>query len=76
MDPDPGDPKTCGSCGSGSPTLQQTMAKVVIKQFYYRKITLGQLSILLSSNTTPLVVLVVWFGISAKEEKGACFPRL
>jgi hypothetical protein len=21
MDPDPGDPKTCGACGSGSPTL-------------------------------------------------------
>ncbi len=21
MDSDPGDPKTCGSCGSGSPTL-------------------------------------------------------
>jgi hypothetical protein len=24
MDPDPGGPKTCGSCGSGSPTLKIT----------------------------------------------------
>jgi len=26
-DPDPGGPKTCGSCGSGSPTLVKTVNK-------------------------------------------------
>jgi hypothetical protein len=25
MDPEPGGPKTCGSCGSGSPTLVKTI---------------------------------------------------
>ncbi len=29
MDPDPGGPKTCGSCGSGSPTLEKRVSKVV-----------------------------------------------
>ncbi len=28
MDPDPGGPKTCGSCGSGSPTLQPPCPKL------------------------------------------------
>jgi hypothetical protein len=28
MDPDPGGPKTCGSCGSGSPTLVSSYAVV------------------------------------------------
>jgi hypothetical protein len=27
MDPDPGGQKTCESCGSGSPTLQETSSK-------------------------------------------------
>jgi hypothetical protein len=29
MDPDPGGLKTCGSCGSGSPTLDLTVVKLM-----------------------------------------------
>jgi hypothetical protein len=28
MDPDPGGPKTCGSCGSGSPTLEKLTGEI------------------------------------------------
>jgi hypothetical protein len=33
-EPDPGGPKTCGSCGSGSPTLFQTKCRVL--EYDYR----------------------------------------
>jgi hypothetical protein len=35
-DPDPGGPKTCGSCGSGSSTLFQTKCRVPVLKYDYR----------------------------------------
>ncbi len=35
MDPDPGGPKTCGSCGSGSPTLVHTIIHLSFKQYHH-----------------------------------------